>query len=484
MTRTPRAFFSYSREDSDFAMRLAADLRSSGAAIWLDQLDIRPGERWDRSVETALADCTRVLLILSPSSVESTNVMDEVSFALEEQKTVIPVLYRPCKIPFRLRRLQYIDFREDYDSALRHLVTILRDEDDHTAQAPVEASPDPSDDVPRREPEPAPRAEGSRRKSELRQQTPAGEVAHRWAPGRLVLVVCVFVVLAGAYAWLQKRTVRLPTQDAPKQNAPAAADRQTPPSPDEPAWQAIAHSGNIAGFESYIARFPAGAHVAEARTRIEELKTKSAPNAAKAGASPAQPLRAAGESAAPSRSAEPSASSPSPASGTFKVLFDTTKGSFEIEVHRDWAPLGAGRFYSLVKSRYFNGSAFFHVVPDFIVHFGLAAKPDVIRIWDTPIKDDPVTQTNRAGSIVFATAGPNTRRTQLFINLHDNPRLDRQGFAPFGMVLGNGMQVVNRIYSGYGDKPNQQTAIESQGNAYLDANFPKLDHIKYATIEH
>jgi TIR domain len=125
---TPTAFFSYSRDDSDFALRLAKDLRAAGSIVWLDQLDIHAGERWDRSVENALNECPRMLVILSPSSVASNNVMDEVSFALEEKKTVIPILYRDCKIPFRLRRVQYIDCRSDYDRGLRELVSILEGE--------------------------------------------------------------------------------------------------------------------------------------------------------------------------------------------------------------------------------------------------------------------------------------------------------------------------------------------------------------------
>jgi hypothetical protein len=122
---TSAAFFSYSRQDSEFAQKLAQDLRSSGASVWLDQLDIRPGQRWDRTVQDAVTSCPRMLVVLSPSSVDSENVMDEVSFALERKKTVIPVLYRDCDIPFRLGRVQYIDFRTDYDRALKELVETL-----------------------------------------------------------------------------------------------------------------------------------------------------------------------------------------------------------------------------------------------------------------------------------------------------------------------------------------------------------------------
>ncbi len=122
---TPSAFFSYSRHDSEFVLKLAKDLRAAGAGVWLDQLDITPGQRWDSSIEKALAECPHLLVVLSPSSVESTNVMDEVSFALEESKLVIPVLYRDCKIPFRLRRLQYIDARVEYEKGLAELLRML-----------------------------------------------------------------------------------------------------------------------------------------------------------------------------------------------------------------------------------------------------------------------------------------------------------------------------------------------------------------------
>ena len=121
----PAAFFSYSREDSDFALRLAGDLKAAGASVWLDQLDIIPGQRWDRAVEDALARCPRMLIILSPASVDSTNVMDEVSFALEEKKTVIPIICKDCVVPFRLRRVQYVDFRKDYARGLKELLKTL-----------------------------------------------------------------------------------------------------------------------------------------------------------------------------------------------------------------------------------------------------------------------------------------------------------------------------------------------------------------------
>ncbi len=165
----------------------------------------------------------------------------------------------------------------------------------------------------------------------------------------------------------------------------------------------------------------------------------------------------------------------------FTVKFDTTAGDFVVQVTRAWAPLGADRFYNLVKHHYFENASFFRVIPGFVVQFGLNPNPWVNKAWSKAnIKDDPVTQSNKKGSLTFATAGPNTRTTQLFINLGSNAGLDRQGFAPFGTVV-SGMEVVEHIYSGYGEQPDQGQ-ITDKGSAYLDAKFPKLDKIKSATI--
>ncbi len=169
-----------------------------------------------------------------------------------------------------------------------------------------------------------------------------------------------------------------------------------------------------------------------------------------------------------------------PATGTYKVLLATSKGDITVEVHRDWAPIGAQRFYELVQAGYYDNARFFRYVPNFIVQFGLAADPAVTKKWDTPISDDPVSQTNRPGSLSFATAGPSTRTTQLFINLGHNQTLDSQGFAPFAMVV-DGEGVPGKLYSGYGEQPDQD-AIHTQGNAYLLNTYPKLDYIKSAKV--
>ena len=185
--------------------------------------------------------------------------------------------------------------------------------------------------------------------------------------------------------------------------------------------------------------------------------------------------------------AKPSLMSPATlkakAPDVFKAQFTTTKGDFVVEVHRDWAPLGADRFYNLVKNGYFTNAAFFRVVPGFVVQFGMNASPAINQVWQhANIKDDPVKQSNKRGTIVFATAGPNTRTTQLFINFNDNAGLDPQGFAPFGTVTDGMETVVDKIYSGYGQRPDQGR-ITAEGKAYLDKSFPMIDSIMSAKIQ-
>ena len=132
---------------------------------------------------------------------------------------------------------------------------------------------------------------------------------------------------------------------------------------------------------------------------------------------------------------------------SYRARFETTKGNFTVEVTRAWGPLGADRFYGLVKGGFYDGVRFFRVLPGFVVQFGISGDPAAARQWRSAnIADDPVTQTNAPGAITFATAGPNTRTTQLFINLGNNAGLDRQGFAPFGRVT-EGMEVVGQLYS-------------------------------------
>lgn len=166
---------------------------------------------------------------------------------------------------------------------------------------------------------------------------------------------------------------------------------------------------------------------------------------------------------------------------TYSVLLDTSQGPVTIEVDRSLAPVGAQRFYDLVKAKYFDGARFYRVVPGFVVQWGAAADPAVTKKWSETIADDPVKGSNTRGTVTFAATGqPNSRSTHMFINLGDNTRLDAMGFAPIGHVT-SGMQAVDRIYPGYGEQPNQGL-IAAQGNAYLEQAFPRLDYIKSARI--
>jgi peptidyl-prolyl cis-trans isomerase A (cyclophilin A) len=176
------------------------------------------------------------------------------------------------------------------------------------------------------------------------------------------------------------------------------------------------------------------------------------------------------------------------APATYKARFDTTKGTFVIEVHRAWAPRGADRFYNLVKNGFYNDVRFFRVLEGFMAQFGINGDPAVMAKWrSASISDDPVKQSNRRGMITFATAGPNTRTTQVFINYGDNNNLDGMGFAPFGRVV-SGMKVVDSLYAGYGEgaprgRGPDQGRLQTEGNAYLKKNFGRLDYVKKATIE-
>jgi len=168
---------------------------------------------------------------------------------------------------------------------------------------------------------------------------------------------------------------------------------------------------------------------------------------------------------------------------TYQVKFSTTRGDFVMTANRAWAPVGADRFYNLVKHHFYDNASFFRVVPGFVVQFGLSAYPPVSAAWtNAKLSDDPVKESNKRGYVTFATAGPNTRTTQVFINLKDNGRLDGMGFAPFGVVDAQGMKVVEMLYDQYGDNGPDQGQIEAQGKPYIDKGFPKLDSIKSATL--
>jgi len=173
---------------------------------------------------------------------------------------------------------------------------------------------------------------------------------------------------------------------------------------------------------------------------------------------------------------------------TYKVRFDTSKGVFVVEVTRAWAPRGADRFYNLVKGGFYDNVRFFRVISGFMVQFGINGDPAIMANWRTAqIQDDPVTQSNTRGMLTFAMAGANTRTSQVFINFADNARLDQSGFAPFGKVL-SGMNVVDSLNAEYGEgaprgRGPDQSRLQSEGNAYLMKEYPRMDYIKKATIE-
>jgi peptidyl-prolyl cis-trans isomerase A (cyclophilin A) len=175
------------------------------------------------------------------------------------------------------------------------------------------------------------------------------------------------------------------------------------------------------------------------------------------------------------------------APATYKARFDTSKGVFVVDVRREWAPVGADRFYNLVKNGFYDENRFFRVISGFMVQFGINGNPQVSTPWrNAQIKDDPVKQSNKRGFITFATSGPNSRTTQVFINFGDNARLDGMGFASFGQVS-SGMNVIDQLYADYGEGapggrgPNQGR-MQSEGNAYLTKDFPNLDFVRKATI--
>jgi peptidyl-prolyl cis-trans isomerase A (cyclophilin A) len=222
--------------------------------------------------------------------------------------------------------------------------------------------------------------------------------------------------------------------------------------------------------------------------RVVSAIPAAVPEAKSAAPTPAlvaseTPAAAATSSAAPINPAllKPSAATEK-APATFNIKFTTTKGEFIVEVTRAWAPLGADRIYNLVKLGFFTDIACFRVVENFVVQFGISGNTEVSAAWrEAKIKDDPASKNSNAkGTMTFAKSGPDTRTTQMFINFKDNVALDKIGFPPFGKVI-KGMEVVESIYKGYGEQPNQGR-IQSEGNSYLKAEFPKLDYIQSAVI--
>lgn len=193
--------------------------------------------------------------------------------------------------------------------------------------------------------------------------------------------------------------------------------------------------------------------------------------------------------------AAPAAAGPNPAllhpgslnakaPATYRVKVTTTKGAFVITVHRTWAPLGADRFYNLVKAGFYDGDPLFRVLPGFVVQWGISPYPEVSKAWlSQTIKDDPVRHSNTPGTVAFAaTSQPNSRTTQVFVNTGSNANLDQYGFAPFGMVTSD-MTALQKLYSGYGETAsNDQAQLTTQGAAFVQKHFPKLDRIVSARV--
>ncbi|HTB76292.1 MAG TPA: peptidylprolyl isomerase [Polyangiaceae bacterium] len=226
--------------------------------------------------------------------------------------------------------------------------------------------------------------------------------------------------------------------------------------------------------------------------------SKATPEPGQSSSSGAETTAAASSAPAPGGSAalasvlHPALLDPANATDTapdvYKAKFTTSKGAFVVEVHRDWAPHGADRFYDLVKLGYFDDTRFFRAVDGFMVQFGINGDPAVNAKWQSAnVTDDPVKGSNKRGFMSFAqTNMPNSRSTQVFINYADNARLDGMRFAPFAEVV-QGMDIVDSLYKGYGEgAPGgmgpDQGRVQAQGNAYLDKSFPKLDAIKHAEI--
>lgn len=218
---------------------------------------------------------------------------------------------------------------------------------------------------------------------------------------------------------------------------------------------------------------------------VEEVTIPARQPAQPAQQPAAQPTQQAqANSVVPAGPAHPALLNPALANETapaqYSVRFDTTKGEILVDVTRSWAPIGADRFYNLVRIGYFNNIAFFRVLPGFMAQVGLNGDPAVNTAWrNATIPDDTPTQSNTQGMVSFATSGPDSRVQQFFINFGNNARLDSMGFAPFGLV--RDMNAVNQIHSGYGETPNQ-ALIQSRGNEYLRAQFPNLDYIRSASI--
>lgn len=226
---------------------------------------------------------------------------------------------------------------------------------------------------------------------------------------------------------------------------------------------------------------------ADSTETTEEATPETTENDTAADGETSEEGAAAAATEAPAELLDPSKATET-APDKYDVKFETTAGEFIINVDRSLAPKGADRFYNLVKLGYYDDVAFFRVIDGFMAQFGIHGSPQVNKVWrEARIQDDPVKESNTRGMVSFATAGPNTRTVQLFINFKDNKNLDGMGFAPIGSVDDQGMEVVDSLYKGYGEgaprgRGPSQGRMQAEGNSYLKADFPELDYIKKASI--
>ncbi|MCC6365906.1 MAG: peptidylprolyl isomerase [Bryobacterales bacterium] len=176
-----------------------------------------------------------------------------------------------------------------------------------------------------------------------------------------------------------------------------------------------------------------------------------------------------------------------PMPDTYRVKLETSKGDIVIEVKKEWAPRAAERFYELVGVHYYDGSRFHRVIRGFIAQFGIAPDPKQGELWrELRMADEPVKLSNKRGTVSFAHNGPNTRAVQVFLNLRDNPSLDKQSFPAFGKVV-EGMEAADKLTFLYGELAPKGSGpdgikAEVQGNAYLERDFPRLDFIRKASV--
>lgn len=295
----------------------------------------------------------------------------------------------------------------------------------------------------------------------------------------------VLVSLAGVIFLFLPSCASTPPPESDESSAPAAVEERKEPHEIEEGGAPEVQAAESA---------PASRDASEEAPGAEPDRSTTAAPAEKENITDKDkesPVEAADAPSLPAAGPHPALLDPAKARETapdsFKVRFDTTRGSFVVKAVRAWSPQGVDRFYNLVKIGFFDNVAFFRVLDGFVAQFGIHGDPKVNQEWfNASIPDDPVQESNRRGTLTFATGGPNTRTTQLFINLVDNSGLDGRGFSPIAEVV-EGMSVVDSLYSEYGEGAPRgsgpsQPRIQSEGNSYLKENFPKLDYVQKATV--